>query len=120
MIGYKLGAVAMASCAFLFVVSGCVSQQKYDALQGRYDQLNQTMSAEINSKQMHIERLQNAIKVTVTISFFFLPVIGKCQHRLSKQSPRWRPSLRQCRPPRSLLVVTLTTFPSALVSGARV
>jgi outer membrane murein-binding lipoprotein Lpp len=54
MIGQKLSALAMASCVFLFVVSGCVSQQKYDALQGRYDQLNQTMSAEINSKQMHI------------------------------------------------------------------
>src|ERR1700752_3341741 len=49
----------------MLLLSGCVSQQKYDALQTRYDQLNQTMSSEINAKQMHIERLQNAIKVTV-------------------------------------------------------
>ena len=50
---------------------GCVSQQKYDALQSRYDQLNQTMSSEISAKQMHIERLQNAIKVTVNDQLLF-------------------------------------------------
>lgn len=59
-------------------LGGCVSQQKYneqvqqnDALQAKYDQLNQTMSSEINSKQMHIERLQNAIKVTVNDQLLF-------------------------------------------------
>jgi len=52
-------------------LSGCVSQQKYDALQSRYDQLNQTMSSEITAKQMHIERLQNAIKVTVNDQLLF-------------------------------------------------
>jgi chemotaxis protein MotB len=61
--------------AMTFIVmlslSGCVSQQKYDALQSRYDQLNQTMSSEINAKQMHIERLQNAIKVTVNDQLLF-------------------------------------------------
>src|SRR5215471_12800113 len=55
----------------MLLLAGCVSQQKYDALQTRYDQLNQTMSAEINSKQMHIERLQNAIKVTVNGELLF-------------------------------------------------
>ena len=49
----------------MLLLAGCVSQQKYDALQSRYDQLNQTMSSQINSHQMHIERLQNAIKVTL-------------------------------------------------------
>jgi chemotaxis protein MotB len=53
------------------VVAGCVSQQKYDALQSRYDQLNQTMSSEITAKQMHVERLQNAIKVTVNDQLLF-------------------------------------------------
>jgi chemotaxis protein MotB len=61
--------------AMTFIVmlslSGCVSQQKYDALQSRYDQLNQTMSSEITAKQMHIERLQNAIKVTVNDQLLF-------------------------------------------------
>ena len=53
------------------LLAGCVSQQKYDALQSRYDQLNQTMSSEITAKQMHIERLQNAIKVTVNDQLLF-------------------------------------------------
>lgn len=60
------------------MLGGCVSQekynaqvQKYDALQSRYDQLNQTMSSEISSKEMHIERLQNAIKVTVNDQLLF-------------------------------------------------
>src|SRR5690348_15140306 len=55
----------------MLLLSGCVSQQKYDALQSRYDQLNQTMSSQISSKQMHIERLQNAIKVTVNDQLLF-------------------------------------------------
>ena len=78
MIGSKLSAIAIAACAVAFTLNGCVSQQKYeaqqqkyDALQARYDQLNQTMSSEINSKQMHIERLQNAIKVTVNDQLLF-------------------------------------------------
>jgi len=55
----------------MLLLSGCVSQQKYDALQSRYDQLNQTMSSDITAKQMHIERLQNAIKVTVNDQLLF-------------------------------------------------
>ena len=55
----------------MLLLSGCVSQQKYDALQSRYDQLNQTMSSQINAHQMHIERLQNAIKVTLNDQLLF-------------------------------------------------
>jgi chemotaxis protein MotB len=62
----------------LTLLAGCVSQQKYEesqqrynALEARYQQLNQTMSNEINSKQMHIERLQNAIRVTVNDDLIF-------------------------------------------------
>jgi chemotaxis protein MotB len=55
----------------VLLLSGCVTQQKYDALQSRYDQLNQTMSSEIGAHQMHIERLQNAIKVTVNDQLLF-------------------------------------------------
>jgi len=55
----------------LLLLGSCVSQQKYDALQSRYDQLNQTMSSQITTKQMHIERLQNAIKVTVNDELIF-------------------------------------------------
>ena len=55
----------------LLLLASCVSQKKYDALQSRYDQLNQTMSSQISAKQMHIERLQNAIKVTVNDQLLF-------------------------------------------------
>ena len=66
----KCPLLIMIFTGFLFL-TGCVSQQKYDALQARYDQLNQTMSSQINAKQMHIERLQNAIKVTVNDQLLF-------------------------------------------------
>jgi chemotaxis protein MotB len=62
---------SMITLAVLGWVAGCVSQQKYDALQARYDQLNQTMSSEIGAKQMHVERLQNAIRVTVNDQLLF-------------------------------------------------
>jgi len=62
---------AMMTSTALLLLAGCVSQQKYDALQSRYDQLNQTMSAQISANQMHIERLQNAIKVTVNDQLLF-------------------------------------------------
>jgi len=62
---------ATMTLAATLLLAGCVSQQKYDALQSRYDQLNQTMSSEISAKEMHIERLQNAIKVTVNDDLLF-------------------------------------------------
>jgi chemotaxis protein MotB len=67
----KFGPIVAISFACMLALAGCVSQQKYDALQTRYDQLNQTMSSEIGAKQMHIERLQNAIKVTVNDQLLF-------------------------------------------------
>jgi len=74
----KFGQILVMMFAVMFALTGCVSQQKYeaqqqkyDALQTRYDQLNQTMSAEIGAKQMHVERLQNAIKVTVNDQLLF-------------------------------------------------
>jgi chemotaxis protein MotB len=67
----KLVQNATIILASVLALAGCVSQQKYDALQQRYDQLNQTMSSELNSKQMHIERLQNAIRVTVNDDLLF-------------------------------------------------
>ena len=70
MSGMKAAQRTMMFSALLFLTS-CVSQQKYDALQSRYDQLNQTMSSEIGAKQMHVERLQNAIKVTVNDQLLF-------------------------------------------------
>jgi chemotaxis protein MotB len=71
MSGLRLTQCATITFAALLLLAGCVSQQKYDALQARYDQLNQAMSSEINSDQMHIERLQDAIKVTVNGELLF-------------------------------------------------
>jgi chemotaxis protein MotB len=62
--------VTMTFIAMLLLV-GCVLQQKYDALQARYDRLNQTMSSEVSANQLHIERLQNAIKVTINDQLLF-------------------------------------------------
>ncbi|HEV2172601.1 MAG TPA: hypothetical protein VGR71_03490 [Nitrospira sp.] len=74
----KIAQHAAVSFTMLLLLTGCVSQQKYeaqqqkyDALQSRYDQLNQTMASEIGANQMHIERLQNAIKVTVNDQLLF-------------------------------------------------
>jgi chemotaxis protein MotB len=60
------------------LMAGCVSQQKYDEsqqknaeLEAQYQQLNQTMGSEINSREMHIERMQNAIKVSVNSQLLF-------------------------------------------------
>jgi chemotaxis protein MotB len=67
----KFAQRATMTFTVMLLLAGCVSQQKYDALQSRYDQLNQTMSSEIGANQMHIERLQNAIKVTVNDQLLF-------------------------------------------------
>ena len=71
MVRLKLSYGVAMTFIVMLLLPGCVSQQKYDALQSRYDQLNQTMSSEINAKEMHIERLQNAIKVTVNDQLLF-------------------------------------------------
>ena len=71
MSGLKFAQLGMTTISIMLLLAGCVSEQKYDALQQRYNQLNQTMSSEVNADQMHIERLQNAIKVTVNGELLF-------------------------------------------------
>src|SRR3984957_164234 len=77
--------------AALLLLAGCVSQQKYDALEGRYQQLNQTMSTEIANNQMQITRLQGAIKVTVNGELLFpsggwqMPITA--QQTIAKMAP---------------------------------
>src|SRR5262245_55741834 len=70
---YRVKFPQCATMTFITMLwlAGCVSQQKYDALEADYQQLNRTMSAEIASNQMHITRLQNAIKVTVNSELLF-------------------------------------------------
>jgi chemotaxis protein MotB len=69
--GLKFPQCAMMTFTAMLVLAGCVTQQKYDALEARYRQLNQTMSTEIAANQMQITRLQNAIKVTVNDELLF-------------------------------------------------
>ena len=45
---------AMVTCTGLLVLAGCVSQQQYDTLDAQYQQLNQTMAAEVAANQMQI------------------------------------------------------------------
>ena len=75
----------------LLMLGGCVSQQKYDTLDTQYQQLNQTMSAEVAANQMHITRLQNAIKVTVNNELMFpsgeWDMTAAAQQTLSKIVP---------------------------------
>ena len=73
------------AAAALLLVAGCVSQSKYDEsqqnladsqqknadLEQEYQQLNQSMSAEVGAKQIQITRLQNAIKVSVNSELLF-------------------------------------------------
>jgi chemotaxis protein MotB len=72
-------AVAVLLC------EGCVSAHKYDVAQAnlsseqqknaelekQYQELNQAMSAEVGAKNMHISRLQNAIKVSINNELLF-------------------------------------------------
>ena len=60
------------------LMAGCVSQKTYDKSQDKnaqleqeYQQLNQSMSAEVGSKNMQITRMQNAIKVSVNSELLF-------------------------------------------------
>jgi chemotaxis protein MotB len=72
------------------LLAACVSKPKYDEavrrnveLEQEYQQLNQAMSAEVASLNMHILRLQDAIKVTVNSELLFpsggweMPVAAK-------------------------------------------
>ena len=57
--------------AVAVLLSGCVSQKKYDALDQEYQQLQQSMNAEVGAQKMQITRLQNAIKVNVNGELLF-------------------------------------------------
>src|SRR6201984_345012 len=64
-----LAMVYLTAAALL--LPGCVSQQKYNALDQEYQQLQQSMTAEVGSQKMQITRLQNAIKVSVNGELLF-------------------------------------------------
>ena len=53
------------------ILSACVSQQAYNALEADYNQLNQQLSGEVAQQQVRITRLQGAIKVAVNSDLLF-------------------------------------------------
>lgn len=53
------------------MLAGCVWPSSYDALENDYNQLNQRLSGEISQQQVHITRLQGAIKVAVNSELLF-------------------------------------------------
>jgi chemotaxis protein MotB len=53
------------------MLSACVPAQQYDALENDYNQLNQRLSGDIAAQQVHISRLQGAIKVAVNSDLLF-------------------------------------------------
>src|SRR5580700_5986009 len=68
----------MLGVAAALLLTGCVSQQKYEAVQQKnsdleqeYQQLNQTMSSEVAARNIQISRMQDAIKVTVNSELLF-------------------------------------------------
>ena len=74
----RIPALTATAIATVSALAGCVSQQTYetqvqksDALQQKHDQLNQQMSSEIAANEMYIERLQNALRVTVDDQLLF-------------------------------------------------
>jgi chemotaxis protein MotB len=67
----RLSAVAAIASLGVLLLSACVPQQQYDALDNDYNQLNQQLSSEIGAQQVHITRLQGAIKVAVNSELLF-------------------------------------------------
>jgi chemotaxis protein MotB len=66
-----LAAAAAVVPLTVLLLSACVSQQSYNALEADYNQLNQQLSGEISQQQVHITRLQGAIKVAVNSDLLF-------------------------------------------------
>lgn len=64
-------AAAAAVPLTLLLLSACVPPQQYDALENDYNQLEQRLSGQIAQQQVHITRLQGAIKVAVNSDLLF-------------------------------------------------
>jgi chemotaxis protein MotB len=67
----NLRTAAQAVPLAVLLLSACVPATQYDALENDYNQLNQRLSGQIAAQQVHITRLQNAIKVDVNSDLLF-------------------------------------------------
>jgi chemotaxis protein MotB len=68
---FRMSRIATAAAVMAWILSACVPAQQYDALENDYNQLNQRLSGEIAAQQVHISRLQGAIKVAVNSDLLF-------------------------------------------------
>jgi chemotaxis protein MotB len=68
---FHLSRIAATAGAIALMLSACVPERAYDALENDYNQLNQRLSGEIAADQVHITRLQGAIKVAVNSELLF-------------------------------------------------
>ena len=66
------------SASLALLMAGCVTQSKYDEsqqqnaeLQQQYTDLQKAMGSEIDAKEMHITRMQDAIKLSVNSQLLF-------------------------------------------------
>lgn len=71
MIMFRQATTWVAAVLLTGAVTGCVWQSTYNALENDYNQLNQRLSGEIAGQQVHITRLQGAIKVAVNSELLF-------------------------------------------------
>jgi len=75
MITTSLSRTAATAAAVMSIIgltlTTCVPAQQYNALESDYNQLNQRLSGEIAAQQVHIIRLQGAIKVAVNSELLF-------------------------------------------------
>lgn len=74
----RLTIAFVSGAALAFALAGCVSKQRYEEsqqknaeLEQEFQQLNQQMGAELSARDMHIQRLQNAIKLSINSELLF-------------------------------------------------
>jgi hypothetical protein len=105
MITFRLSRTAVTAGTMLslvgLILSACVPAQQYNALENDYNQLNQQLSGEISQQQVHITRLQGAIKVAVNSDLLFPSGSWQMPRRRRSSSPKWPRSSRRFSRPRS-------------------
>src|SRR5215472_1047256 len=99
MIRFTAGTATIVPLTML-LLSACVPAQQYNALENDYNQLNQQLSGEIASQQVHITRLQGAIKVAVNSELLFPSGGWEMPLRRPRRSPKWLRSWRPSSRPR--------------------
>lgn len=67
----KLAGLILTLPVLMFGLVGCVSEQRYDALEQKYEMMQRQLSAEIAADQVTITRLQGELKVTMRDQILF-------------------------------------------------